>query len=302
MTIDGTPPRFAVGLPNVGVFADPALLTELAGRAEQAGWDGAFVWDHVLYHHDWPVVDPTVVAAAIAATTTRIRLGILMTAVPRRRVGKLAREIASLDVLSGGRVVFGAGLGSMPSEYTAFGEPADPRLRAARLDESLAALAALWSGESVTVRGGHVVVDGVSMTPTPVQRPRPPVWCAGRWPLRAPFRRAARWDGVMPVHADYSRPTTMPAPMLADIVRYVHALRVSAGTHGRPFDVVLEGATDADAPDHGAAVVRPYADAGLTWWVEALGWWRGGPDDARARIDAGPPIVTETEAEADADA
>jgi alkanesulfonate monooxygenase SsuD/methylene tetrahydromethanopterin reductase-like flavin-dependent oxidoreductase (luciferase family) len=305
MDIDTTRPRFAVGLPNVGIFGDPVLLTELAGQAERAGWDGVFLWDHVLYHDDWPVADPTVTIAAIAATTTRIRLGVLVAAVPRRRIGKLAREVASLDVLSGGRMVFGAGLGSMPSEYHAFGEPDDPRVRAAKLDESLTALDALWTGGPVTMHGEHVTVDRVRMTPTPLQRPRPPVWCAGRWPARAPFRRAARWDGVIPTHAEYGRPTTMPPQTLAEIIRYVHAHRAAqppapppaagaAGPPGRPFDVAVEGATDASSPDRGAATVRPYLAAGLTWWIEALGWWRGGLDDARVRVDAGPPRIDDT--------
>jgi hypothetical protein len=106
---DGTA-RCAVGLPNVGIFGDPHLLVELAVLADQAGWDGVFLWDHVLYHDpDWPVVDPTVAAAAIAARTRRVRIGLTMVAVPRRDVGKLARETASLDVLSGGRVIMGPG-------------------------------------------------------------------------------------------------------------------------------------------------------------------------------------------------
>src|SRR6266542_3628505 len=185
--------HYAVGLPVVGEFGDPLLLTELAVGAEEHGWDGVYLWDHVLYHHpQWSVASPVVTLAAIAARTSRVRLGVLVTALARRRVQVVARETATLDVLSGGRLVFGAGLGSMDAEYTAFGEDPDLLTRAVRLDESLNALVALWSGEPVSMRGELVRVSGVQMRPTPVQRPRIPVWCAGKWPNRAGFRRGAR--------------------------------------------------------------------------------------------------------------
>jgi alkanesulfonate monooxygenase SsuD/methylene tetrahydromethanopterin reductase-like flavin-dependent oxidoreductase (luciferase family) len=271
--------RYAVGLPTVGPFGDPALLVDLAVAAETAGWDGVFWWDHVLYHdRGWAVVDPTVVAGAVAARTRRIRLGTLMTALPRRRVPKLAREIATLDRLSGGRVVFGAGLGSMDAEYADLGEDPDPRARAARLDAGLTALAGLWAGGAVDLGGERPV----AMRPAPVQRPRPPVWCAGRWPTRAGFRRAARWDGSMPTFAGYGRERPVPVGSFAEVVGFLRECRGDL----RGFDVALEGATDGVS---GAGVVAPYAAAGLTWWVEAMGWWRGGVGHARDRIAAGPP-------------
>ncbi|GAA2864324.1 hypothetical protein GCM10020220_062000 [Nonomuraea rubra] len=137
--------RYAIGLPNVGEFGDPALLTELAVAAEEHGWDGVYLWDHLLYHDPaWPVANPTVTLSAIAARTHRIRLGILMTALPRRRVQTVAKETATLDRLSAGRLVFGAGLGSMDTEYTDFGEDPDLKTRAAKLDHGLYDLTHLW--------------------------------------------------------------------------------------------------------------------------------------------------------------
>jgi alkanesulfonate monooxygenase SsuD/methylene tetrahydromethanopterin reductase-like flavin-dependent oxidoreductase (luciferase family) len=273
----------AVGLPNVGEFGDPQLLMDLGVAAEQSGWDGVFVWDHVLYHDPgWPVANPTVALAAIAARTSRARLGVLMTALPRRRVQVVARETASLDRLSDGRLIFGAGLGSMDAEYTAFGEAAALRVRAEKLDESLQVLDALWSGGPVRFAGRHVRVDGIRMLPTPVQRPRIPIWCAGRWPATAGFRRAARWDGVMPTHAGYGKGTTMPPDALGTIIATISDQR--GGLSG--FDVAVEGRT---TPAEAAGVVAAYAEAGLTWWVEAMGWWRGGIAEARSRIAAGPP-------------
>jgi len=218
--------RCAVGVPTVGPFGDPLLLVELAVAAEEHGWDGFFIWDHLLYRDpSWNVADPVVVIAAVAARTTRIRMGILVNALARRRAGKVARESVTLDRLSGGRLVVGAGLGSLAEEFTAFGESAEARQRAARLDESLGLLDALWSGEPVTARGEYLTAVDVQMLPRPVQRPRIPIWCGGRWPNKAPFRRAARWDGVMPTHADYGLGETMPPEELSAVVAYPRAPR-----------------------------------------------------------------------------
>jgi alkanesulfonate monooxygenase SsuD/methylene tetrahydromethanopterin reductase-like flavin-dependent oxidoreductase (luciferase family) len=280
------PVRYAVGAPCVGPFGDPRLLVDLAVAGEESGWDAFFLWDHVLYADpQWHVADPTVVMAAVAGRTTRIRFGVMVTVLARRRVAKVARETVTLDRLSGGRLVFGAGLGSLPAEFTAFGERGDAKHRAQRLDESLHVLNELWGGQAVTYSGQHVTAADVTMLPTPVQRPRIPIWCAGRWPSKAPFRRAARWDGVMPTHADYGLGETMPPDELEAVLRYTRAHRTAPG----PFDVALEGWTDGSAADRGAAKVAPYAQAGMTWWIEALGWWRGTTDDALARVRQGPP-------------
>jgi len=259
----------AVGVPNVGPFGDPALLVELAVAAEEHGWDGFFVWDHQLWPDpEWAAADPVVVLSAIAARTARVRIGILVNVLARRRVGKVARESVTLDRLSGGRLVFGAGLGSYAGEFTAFGESGEARERAARLDESLTLLDALWRGEPVTMHGEYLTARDVTMRPGPVQQPRIPVWVGGRWPNKAPFRRAARWDGVMPTHRDYGLGETMPPDELRAVLRYTLGQRSDGG----PFDVALEGRTDGATPDRGARQVARYVDAGLTWWIEALGW------------------------------
>jgi alkanesulfonate monooxygenase SsuD/methylene tetrahydromethanopterin reductase-like flavin-dependent oxidoreductase (luciferase family) len=274
--------RFGVGLPTVGEFGDPVALVELAVAADEAGWDGVFFWDHLLFGEPaQPVANSTVVVAAAAARTSRVRLGVLVHGVARRRPGQLAAETASADVLSGGRVVFGASIGSYPEEWTRFGEDGSAAARAAVMDESLAVIDALWSGEAVEFAGEHVRVDGVAMPLRPVQRPRVPVWIGGRWPARRPFRRAARWDGVMPTHADYGLGETMPPAELAAVVSYVNEHRDPSAA---PIDVILEGRTEPGEP-----VPAGYEEAGLTWWIEAQGWWRGGIPAARDRVAAGPP-------------
>ena len=281
--------RFAVGVPNVGEYADPALLAELGRAAETAGWDGFFVWDHLAYHEpEIPVADPWVAISALAATTARIRLGVMLCTLARRRPWKVARETASLDHLSGGRLVFGAGLGSAGErEFEDFGENPDPRHRAELLDEGLEVLNGLWSGEPLRHSGRHFTVRGASFQPTPLQRPRIPVWIGGRWPAKPPFRRAARWDGVFPTHRDIGHTETMRPDQLGEIVEYTRSHRSPAAD----LDVIIEGQTPGDDAERDRDALEPYRLAGLTWWIEKLGWFRGPLEAMRARIDAGPPAA-----------
>lgn len=277
--------RFAIGVPNVGPFADAAWLGGLAARAEDTGWDGVFVWDHLLYHNPgWPVVDPWVALTCAAIATSRVRLGVLMAALPRYRPWRLAKTVATLDQISNGRMVFGAGLGSIPAEYEAFGEDPAPRKRAARLDESLQVMNAAWQGAPLNHQGEQLSIDAPAMLPRPVQRPRVPVWLGGRWPARRPFIRAAEWDGVMPTHEDFPHGTTMPPDQLGEIVNFVRGARAST----EPFDVVMEGESSNDT-NCASEQIGPYVDLGLSWWVEKLGWWRGDLSRNLQRIDAGPP-------------
>lgn len=277
--------RCAVGLPNLGDYGNPALLAELAPQAEDAGWDGVFLWDHVVYREPgWPAADPWVTAGAIAATTKRVRLGVLVTPLARRRPWKVARETASLDVLSEGRLVVGAGLGARgDAEFAAFGDEADPRVRAERLDEGLDILTGLWSGEPFSYEGRHHRIEETIFLPRPVQRPRPPVWIAGKWPRRPAFRRAARYDGMFPVFEEVGDAEMPPPARLAEAVRYTREHRQTDD----PFDVVIEGQSEGPDPERVAA----YEAVGLTWWIEKLGWFRGPVDATRKRIERGPPVT-----------
>jgi alkanesulfonate monooxygenase SsuD/methylene tetrahydromethanopterin reductase-like flavin-dependent oxidoreductase (luciferase family) len=276
--------RFAVGLPNVREYADPRLLVELAEAAEAAGWDGAFVWDHIAREEDpsLPATDPWIAVAGMAVRTQRVRLGIMVTPLARRRPWKVAREAVALDVLSGGRFT----LGGQQAEFAAFGEDADPRVRAELLDEGLAILDGLWSGEPFSFDGVHHRIRGAQFTPRSVQQPRVPLWVAGRWPNRRPFRRAARWDGVFPVFEGVSS-GAMPTPaQLAEAVGYTRGQRPDDGA---PFDVALECVSAGEDRAADGARAAAYAHAGLTWWVEALGWFRGPLDAMRERVRRGPP-------------
>src|SRR5215472_12036239 len=174
--------RYSVNVPNFGEFAAPEVFAEVARRAEEAGWDAVLVWDHVAGEKDlrWEIADPWILLTAAALATSRIRLGTAITPVARRRPSKLAREVTTLDRLTGGRMILGAGLGDpIDGEYGTFGDTTDTKVLAERLDEGLHALDLLWSGEPVTYRGNQVTIDDVVFRPTPVQRPRVPVWVGG---------------------------------------------------------------------------------------------------------------------------
>jgi alkanesulfonate monooxygenase SsuD/methylene tetrahydromethanopterin reductase-like flavin-dependent oxidoreductase (luciferase family) len=273
--------RFGVSVPNIG---DLDVLLELGSEAEAAGWDGFFLWDHMRFATEFPVpvFDPWVVLAAVAERTERILLGPMVTPVARRRPWKLARETVTLDHLSRGRLVFGAGLGYPPdADFALLGEDPDDRVRAGKLDEGLEILARLWAGDPFDFEGEHYRIQQTQFLPTPLQRPRIPIWVAGGWPNRAPFRRAARWDGVYPLAADASgalRPLELER--YAEVLAYVAQHRTSQG----PFDVVASGVADGDA-----AAIAPYEDAGVTWWMESDEGVPGWQDRMLDRIRSGPP-------------
>lgn len=178
--------RHAVYLPPFGSFGDVHALVELAVAAEDAGWDGFLLWDHILYEADVPLVDSWIALTAIASATSRIRLGPLVTPLPRRRPWKVARESVTLDHLSNGRLTLGVGLGiDFWREFSAFpGEAADDRERALLLDDGIEILTRLWSGEQVTYEGRRLSVEDARFLPTPVQQPRIPIWAAAFWPAR----------------------------------------------------------------------------------------------------------------------
>ncbi|RAY15055.1 LLM class flavin-dependent oxidoreductase [Actinomadura craniellae] len=280
--------KYGISVPNLGEFADPLQFAEVARRAEAAGWDGLFVWDHVVFPYgEVEVGDPWVLLTVAATATERIRLGPLVTAVARRRPGTLARQTTSLDRLSGGRLVFGAGLGfTLEAEYGTWGEPVRPREVAQRLDEGLAVLAGLWSGERVDFHGEHLTAADVTFHPTPVQRPRPPVWIGCNWPNRPPLRRAARWDGVAPMVFNPQDGSWEPTPeVVAEIVATVAEHRTGTG----PFDVVITGRTPPEDTAAAQDTVGSIAAAGATWWLEGFRPQPGEHDAALRRIEAGPP-------------
>ena len=251
-----------ISIPNFGSYADARGTAQLARRAEAGGFDGFFVWDHI-HNTGWapggppaplPAADPWVLLAAIALATESIRIGPMVTPLPRRRPWKLARETVTLDHLSGGRLTLGVGLGFPPDdEYERLGEPPGDRERAEMLDEGLDVLTKLWSGERVGYAGKHYQVDGVQFLPKPMQQPRIPVWCAGMWPGKGPFRRAARWDGVFPI-------ANWPETLGPEDVRNICAtIERDRGSLDR-FDIVIPAPYEAGRDEE-------FAAAGATWLI-----------------------------------
>jgi alkanesulfonate monooxygenase SsuD/methylene tetrahydromethanopterin reductase-like flavin-dependent oxidoreductase (luciferase family) len=273
--------------PNWGDYGDPRLLAELACEAEATGWEGFFIWDHIKWPAQDPTADPWVALAAMAMRTERIRLGTMVTPLPRRRPWKLARETLTLDQLSGGRLILGVGSGYfMDEEFAAFGEETDAKIRAAKLDEGLEVLTGLWSGELFSYAGTQYQVKNVCFTP-PVQRPRIPIWVAGTWPMKAPFRRAARWDGVVPVPRDSIDSPILTPREIRDIVAYIREHR----TRADPFEIANSGQTQGGGVAEDAAIVAPYVEAGATWWLEYRFPWLSPLTEVRQRIRKGPPRV-----------
>lgn len=262
--------RFSINLPNFGDFADPKTVAKVAVAAEQAGWDGLFVWDHVVHNkrerRGQPFGDPWMLLTAAALATSRLKVGTLVTPVARRRPEQLARQVATLDSLSGGRVIFAAGLGGpIEDEYGSFGDTTDPVVLAERLDEGLELLRRYWSGEVVDHRGRHYRVDDVALLPATLQRPHPPIWIGGFWPRRRPMRRAAGWDGVVPLFTDARHGQIPPVDQVRELVAYVRQYR--DGARRGSFEVVLGGRTPGD-PAQAGAIVGRLAETGATWWDE----------------------------------
>ncbi len=277
----------AVYVPNFGTFGDVATVVALAQAAEATGWDGFFVWDHLLPDDDsrlGPVADPWMLLTAIAGATTRLRLGALVTPFPRRRPWKLARETVTLDHLSQGRLVVGAGIGGdWWREYSAVGESADARTHGAMLDEGLDVLTALWTGTPVSYNGTYYTLDDAQFVPPPVQTPRMPIWIAGVWPGTRPFQRAARWDGVVPV----GRSGELSPQDVEEMRRYIARYRTSPAA----FDVVVNGRLYERTPASAAAALTAYAQAGVTWWLESF--WADTPlATVQDVIRRGPPELT----------
>ena len=272
--------RFGFQVPNFGAFGDVRAVADLAAEAEEHGWDGFFVWDHIDYNGIEPNADPWILLTAIVLATERVCVGPMVTPLPRRHIGKLAREVSTLDLLSGGRVILGVGAGGADfPESSAFGESTDPRTRADIVDESLEVLCQWWQPGPVSFQGNHIQAS-IDVTGPTAQQPRVPIWLAGTWPSRRPFRRAAQWDGVYPMKADYATGGIATPEETADIAGFVAEHR-EAGD----FDIIhnrssVLGGSPAD--------VEAQANAGATWWIAGAAPFED-LTTARRYIQAGPP-------------
>jgi alkanesulfonate monooxygenase SsuD/methylene tetrahydromethanopterin reductase-like flavin-dependent oxidoreductase (luciferase family) len=256
---------------------------ELARTAEEAGWDAVFTWDGIHVGDDIEVSDPWALMAAFAIATSRVRLGAIIHPLARRKPWEVARQSVTVDRLSNGRLVLPVGLGAVDDAgFGRVGEVTDRRIRAERLDESLQILEGLWSGEPFGFEGRHYRFEPMAFRPTPVQRPRIPVWVVGLWPSERSMRCVVRYDGFLP---NLGQAAHIPP----DVVRDMRAW-VDERSGGRAIDIVLEGTTSAGDPSAAVERVRPMAEAGATWWIES-DWSTFDVAAMRTRIEAGPPPV-----------
>ena len=268
--------HYGIEVVPFGEYANPRRVMELAQAAEAAGWEAIWLWDHLLFPYG--TGDPWVTLAAVAAVTEKLKLVTGVAALPRYKPHVLARTLVGLDLLSAGRVILGAGAG-VDFDFTPFGEAADAKTRGAMLDEGLAMLVGLLSSEPFTQHGRYYHAENAQLVPGPVQQPRIPVWIGGDSP--AAYRRAAQWDGWIIGTVDEAQNITLPPAQLAERVQTIRSRR----TNDSPFDVAVDGCTQPN----GAGLVAEYADAGATWWFEAIFGTRGSHEDLLARIKAGPP-------------
>jgi len=268
---------------------DVATIGDLTEVAEEAGWDGLFISDAIAVGSkdfpDFPYFDPWVALAVMATRSTRIRIGTMITPLPRRRPWKLARETLSIDHLSKGRLILGVGLGAAEDDGGFFkvGEPMDIRVRAQKLDEALSILTGLWTGKPVTFSGKHYRVEEMSMQPAVVQSPRIPIWVPGVWQKPKSMERALKWDGIIP--QKYKSMSRMTAAEIKTLKAYVDKHR----TQSSHFDIIAGGETSGTNRKQAVKKVAPYIRAGATWWLESK--WTFSADEVRARIKQGPPRV-----------
>ena len=261
---------------------DVPEIVDIAVEIEQAGWDGVFVAEGVYGTDAW------VALGAMAARTSRVMLGTLLTPPSRRRPWKLASETATLDRLSRGRAVLSVGLGAIDTGFGAVGEATDRKVRAQLMDEGMEVVERLWSGKPFKYKGEHYQVKwGNTWSYTPYERTRVPVWVVALWGASKTVDRALRWDGILPAKKDASGAFVM---VTADDVRELAEYAARNRTREGPFDIVIEGMT-LKGPEEAQEKVAAYAEAGATWWMESMWDAPGGMKTVMKRIRQGPPKI-----------
>lgn len=275
--------RFGVSVPNFGRFGNPGYFAQLASLVEKSGWDGLFIWDHMLVWDGNEVHDPWMLMVLAAVRTERILLGPMVTPLPRRRPWQVARQAATLDHISGGRVMLGVGIGAPEDvEFGWFGEPTDAQTRADMLDEGLEIIEGLWTGEPFSFKGEHYNLHEMTFRPRPVQA-KIPIWVAGGWPSKRPFTRAARFDGVFPIDAPSKGFEPLQPETVAELVEFVNHHRENQ----EPIDTAVffwerPGSEQADP------LLSAYEEAGATWAMMSH-FYDETPDEFLTRMKVGPP-------------
>jgi alkanesulfonate monooxygenase SsuD/methylene tetrahydromethanopterin reductase-like flavin-dependent oxidoreductase (luciferase family) len=269
--------------------ADIFRAREFAILAEEANWDAFFVWEPTYGIDAWMTL------AAIAVETKKIRLGTLLSPPSRMRPWKLASETITLDVLSSGRVTLCVGLGAIDTGFEELGEETDRKTRAKLLDEGLDIMTGLWKWDLTDYEGTHYKIKNLKKSeffkrhppPDLIQNPRIPIWVVGAWPWNKSMQRAMKYDGVIPTIKNKQGKFEEITP---DHVREMREYIKKTRSTNSPFDIIIEGETPGDDPETAESIIRPFADAGATWWIES-NWTATDLNQIKARVKKGPPLL-----------
>ncbi len=275
--------KFGVTLP----YGDARICANLARYAEESGWDGVFVGDAI-----W-CVDPMIQLTAAAMTTSHIRLGTMVLAMPLRRPNHVASESLAIDLLSQGRLILGMATGATWMGWQAFpDENVDTKARAEMLDEAIEIITRMHQSEQFDFDGKHYhiklsAMDTVYYPPKTIQQPRVPIWIPGVWPRMKSMRRVLKCDGLLPfkMNADNKFVDVTPAD-LREMKAFIDANRTLA----TPFDYVIEGQANTLGREQARDKIMPWVDAGITWWIEGL--WNVPAGEVEGRIKQGPPVIS----------
>jgi alkanesulfonate monooxygenase SsuD/methylene tetrahydromethanopterin reductase-like flavin-dependent oxidoreductase (luciferase family) len=270
--------KYGLMIPDIQDVS-PQMCARIAHEAEARGWDAIFFWDA-----DWGP-SPWVILSAMAVATERIRIGSLLHPLPWRQPWLFARDAATLDQLSNGRLIIPFGFGGIEEDEnergrTRVGQPVDRKVRAQLIDEGLEVINGLWSGKPVTFSGDHWQLEEFEIRPMPVQAPRIPIWAVGVPGKSKSMARVFRCDGML-----------VKPKITADEIQQIKQAVAEQRTLSSSFDLIMEDDTRNDIPEQARAKVRDWADAGGTWWVETM--WNGRPplEDVLNRIRKGWPTI-----------
>ena len=280
--------KYGVILPNVGPLAHIDSLADIARSAERLGYDGVFLSDHIAIPTDlrsaYPyrsdgrfpltaedrILEPVTALAYLAAVTTRLQLGFSVLVLPYRHPVLNAKMLGTLDVISNGRLIVGAGVGWMAEEFAAL--DSDFNDRGAITDEHIAMLKAFWTEPAPEARGNHYSVSGLGMAPMPVSQPHPPIWTGGITPpaLRRAANLADGWHGVRQSPTDVARVAARMDELRASrggtMDGFTISLRAGLDITDHPFDGA-ERTPLRGSPNQVAADLIEYAGAGLDYLV-----------------------------------
>jgi probable F420-dependent oxidoreductase len=262
--------NFGLTAMNSGATSYPEALVRVAQAAETAGFDSLWAGEHHVLAESSSripatnrILNPVVALTFVAAHTRTIRLGTGVLLLPQHQPLILAKELASLDVLSGGRLIVGIGVGWAEAEYEALGVPY--RERGARANEYLAAMRAIWSEEKPAYHGRYISFQGVQAYPHPVQQPTPPIVIGGRAPavLRRTVEQANGWYGF--------------ALDLDETASVLAQLREAAGRYPRPASLgALEISVNPRVPLDKATAQR-FAELGVHRLILSPPWGMDAP-------------------------